>query len=225
MSNLKTFFDSFKEFIWDIIGYLLPGSFLLILLSSCINQEYQFSTPLINEKTNLFGFVFMIVSYVLGHLIYGFGLLKEKVLGKYSYIKRIEKGITKRQAFNIAKELLKNALVAKGVSNDLDAASPRDIRNLAMSFIPEADQKIYTFTFRSELSNHSANICLMVGFIGLMFSIFEKIYIPLFVVDLPHNILYCVLVISYFLLIQTRNRFYAITIGLPFSIYSAKALQ
>lgn len=224
MGSIKTFFDSFKEFIWDIIGYMLPGSFLLILLSACVKPNYQFTTPLNNDKNDMFAFVFIVLSYLLGHLIYGFGLIKERLLGKLSYTKRIEKDLDTKETFKISKELLMKVLTSKGITNNLSNASARDVRNLAMSFAPEADQKIYTFIFRSEVSNHTANICLVIGILGLIFSVLN-FFIDLFIVDKLHIILYVLLILGYFMLCSTRNRFYAIALGLPFSIYSAKALQ
>lgn len=231
MESVKGFFDSFKEFIWDIIGYLLPGSFVLILLSICINQEY-FATPSLGNNANdLYLFIFIVISYLLGHVTYGFGWFKDEIfnkvkfLNKYSYAKNIETSVSKRKAFILSKELITKALHDKGVSDDLNNISVRDLRNIAMSFIPESDQKIYTFTFRSELSNQIGNISIVVGIIGLFFSIFKPTTLLIFKIDTTHIIIYVCLIICYFFLRQTRNRFYAIALGLPFSIYTANAIK
>src|SRR5574337_338924 len=121
MENVKSFFDSFKEFIWDIIGYLVPGSYVLILLSVCINGEF-FVSPSFGTKTNdFFPFVFLVISYLIGHVVYGFGCLKEKWMGKKSYIKNIEENVSKRQAFEYSKELLAQALSAKNLTSKLSA--------------------------------------------------------------------------------------------------------
>jgi hypothetical protein len=228
MEAIKSFFDSFKEFIWDIIGYLLPGSFLLILLSSCVDNQYFINSSISALNRNYNAYIFIIISYLLGYVTYGFGWLKERILGKYSYVKKIEAKISKREAFSLAKDLIAKALTSKGVSNDLHkpSVSVRDIRSIAMSFIPEHDQKIYTFTFRSELSNQIANISIVVGFIGLV-SRFSQHKIPcnVFHTGPKYIILYVSLFIIYFLLRETRNRFYAIAIGLPFSIYTAKMIK
>ena len=82
MENVKSFFDSFKEFIWDIIGYLLPGSYVLILLSVCLNKEYFISPSLGTFTKDFYPFIFLVISYLLGHVVYGIGCFKEKRLGK-----------------------------------------------------------------------------------------------------------------------------------------------
>jgi len=225
MESVKGFFDSFKEFIWDIIGYLLPGSYILILLSVCINQEF-FVAPSLGTSTNdFYPFIFLIVSYLLGHVVYGFGWAKEELLGKYSYVKKIEANVSTRIAFLLSKKLISKALLTKGITDDLSTASLRDVRSIAMSYIPEHDQKIYTFTFRSDLSNQTGNISIVVGISGLVFSFFKSIPLDLFKTDTSHVIMYVCLIICYFFLRKTRNRFYAISIGLPFSIYTANATK
>jgi hypothetical protein len=231
MEAVKGFFDSFKEFIWDIIGYLLPGSFVLILLSACVNQFYFVTPSLGNNSSDFYPFIFIVISYLLGHVTYGFGWFKDEIfnrskfLSKYSYVKIIEASVAKRKAFSLSKELITKALQAKGVTEDLSNTSVRDLRNIAMSFIPESDQKIYTFTFRSELSNQIGNISLVVGILGLFFSIFKAIPFHIFKTGTNHIIIYVCLIICYFFLRQTRNRFYAIALGLPFSIYTANAIK
>lgn len=225
MDSIKNFFDSFKEFIWDIIGYMLPGSYFLILLSIIVKEDY-FVHPKIGTKTDdFYPFIFIIISYLLGYAIYGIGLLKESVLGKYSYVYQIEEKVKKRKAFSLSKELLSKSLKTNDIIDDLSNTSLRDIRSIAMSYIPEHDQKIYTFTFRSDLSNQIGNISIILGFIALTFSIFKPFSLDIFNTTKAYYIIYLGLIVSYFLFRQTRNKFYAITLGLPFSIYIAKATK
>lgn len=231
METVKGFFDSFKEFIWDIIGYLLPGSFLLILLSVCINQEYFVKPSIGNSTIDFYPFVIIILSYLLGYVTYGVGCFKDEIFSKfkffnkYSYIKNIEASVAKRKAFTLSKELIIKALQTKGITDDLRNASFRDLRSLAMGFIPESDEKIYTFIFRAELSGQTGIISILVGIIGLIFSIFKSIPLHLFKTGTTHIIIYVCLIICYFFFRQTRNRFYAIAMGLPFSIYTSKAIK
>lgn len=225
MENIKSFFDSFKEFVWDIIGYLLPGSYLLILLSIIIKKDY-FVYPTIGTKSNdFYPFIFIVISYLLGYSIYGLGVMKENILGKYSYIKKIERNVENRKAFSLSKELLSKSLQTKGITDDLSDTSLRDIRSIVMSFVPEHDQKIYTFTFRADLSNQIGNVSMMLGVLALIFSILKPFSLDIFNTAISHYVIYVCLIISYFLLRETRNKFYAISLGLPFSIYTAKATQ
>lgn len=223
MENIKSFFDSFKEFVWDIIGYLLPGSYLLILLSIIIKKDY-FVYPAIGTKSDdFYPFIFIALSYLLGYSIYGLGVMKENILGKYSYIKKIEKKVKDRKAYSLSKELLSKHLQTKGVTDDLNSSSLRDIRSIIMSFVPEHDQKIYTFTFRADLSNQIGNTSLLIGVLALFFSAFTPCSLNPFNAEKTHYIIYFCLILNYFLLRETRNKFYAISLGLPFSIYTAKA--
>lgn len=225
MDNLKGFFDSFKEFIWDIIGYLLPGSYILILLSVCVNEEYFITPSLGPENNDFLPFIFIVISYLLGHVAYGFGWLKEELLGKYSYVKQIESKIANRMAFALSKKIILASLQVKGITEDFSSSTVRDIRSIAMSFIPEQDQKIYTFTFRSDLSNQTANISIIIGILGMLFSIISSFPYRIFKTDPAHIVVYLCLIVCYLFLRQTRNRFYAISIGLPFSIYTANAIK
>jgi hypothetical protein len=225
METVKGFFDSFKEFIWDIIGYLLPGCFVLILFYGTVNDKYLFQPDLKIMEDKYFFFVLIILAYLIGYVVYGLGCIKERLFGKFSYTKKIERNISERQAFQYSKEILSKELEKKQLNDKLSTGSVRDIRNLVMSFIPESDQKIYTFTFRSDLANHTGNISLVFGFLGLVFSSFPGLKSLYFKNDSGHIILYVILILSYFLLRETRNRFYHVSIGLPFSIYTSNSLK
>ncbi len=103
MVSARSFFDSFKEFIWDIIGYLLPGSYVLILLSICVNQEY-FVSPSLGAGTNGFLlYIFIVVAYLLGYVAYGFGLFKEELMGNYSYKKKLKRTLLLKRYLNFQK--------------------------------------------------------------------------------------------------------------------------
>ena len=88
MDSVKSFFDSFKEFIWDILGYLLPGSLFLIILSAIVKQQYYFSSSLITKESGMYAAVFVIVSYSIGYCVYGLGLIKELVRGNGLTLKK-----------------------------------------------------------------------------------------------------------------------------------------
>ena len=94
-----------------------------------------------------------------------------------------------------------------------------------MSYVPEADQKIYTFMFRSELGNHIgfvffsfglwlllSNICLdsINSTILIKESLLGLIQVPILII-----------IISYFFHV-TRKRFIIIAYKIPFSIFIAK---
>lgn len=226
MDSIKNFFDSFKEFIWDIVGYLLPGSYLLILLSICANDRLFLSVKLSSLGNDFNSLIFVIASYLLGYVVYGFSFFKEKKLGDSSYMKIIESSISNKNSVVWSKKILKKKFKKKKIREDFSSASIRELRNIVMSFIPESDQKIYTFTFRSDISNNTANISLVLGLLGIISSLIYLLFdFKFFNVSLAYITLYICLIISYFLLKEIRDRFYAISMSVPFSIFTAKELN
>ena len=225
METSKLFFDSFKEFVWDIIGYLLPGSLVLVLLFLGLCEELYISSNSEAEISGIRSYVFFLIAYLLGYVAYGLGLLKEKFLGKCSYKVKIEKEIKKLESFKISRKLVEKSIKEKGVEQKIEDIEVRPLRNIVMSFIPDQDQKIYTFTFRSDLSNQTANISLLYGTIGLGSLLLNCFDVCFFQTQTPHLILYGCLIACYFLLRKTRNRFYQIAMSVPFSMYLAKAIK
>lgn len=225
MVSIRDFFDSFKEFVWDIIGFLLPGSYLVILVSFCVEEKYHryFSASYLSG--DFVAFPGLIISYVLGYIVYGFGLTIDKLLGQRSYTKRIESRIEKRSDFNSSIEIIKKLKAKKGMVSDSQVISVRIARSLVMSFIPDQDQKIYTFMSRSELSKHTANVSMIVGTVGLVYSICPSMPFKLLRTGELYLLTYILLVLSSLLLTKTRNRFYEIAMGIPFSIFLAYKLK
>ncbi|CAM3715151.1 hypothetical protein MUGA111182_04830 [Mucilaginibacter galii] len=225
MEGVKSFFESFKEFVWDIIGYFIPGLYLLLILSVCINPKYFYHSNLISSTTNEMSPVVCFLAYILGYIIYGYSELKERKMGKRSYLKLKENEAKVRKTYINALDILKNKPLPPGMTA-IDFDSLREVRNIMMSLSPEADQKIYTFMFRSELSRHIGNVSITIGCFGLLHSIAKHCFVQLdFFKSGSHFwILYLALIGSYFLLRETRNRFYAIALSLPFSIYLSKQL-
>ncbi len=227
MEQIKSFFDSFKEFIWDVIGYLLPGTYLIILLQYCISKDFLIEFNLSKQAADFYPYFFLTIAYILGHIVYGFGWFKEGILGKLSYTKKIEKKVSGKKAYLLAKKLITKNLTEKELNEDFETATVRDIRSIIMSYNPENDQKVYSFTFRSELANQTGNISLVIGTLGFFVCILNYfgIKLQLFQCDTTHVWIYICLVVSYLFLRQTRNRFYAISMGLPFSIYTASEIK
>ena len=195
---MRDFFDSIKEFIWDIIGYFLPGSYALILLSACIDNSYFIEHAIETNSKDQNFLIFLIISYIIGYVVYGLGELKESIMSDKSYKKVIEEQVKKRKAFELSKEFISLDLKEKGSSQDINSATVGDIRNIAMSFIPEQDQKIYTFQFRSDLCNNIGNISFLIGLFGL-FAFFISLFssIVVFRLEVQNITLYVFLIIYY----------------------------
>lgn len=223
--DLKGFVDATKEFIWDIIGYLIPGFLLIILLSIFSNQSYFFPIPIINFEKEFLSFTMIIVAYALGHLIYGITLSIDQILDKYLYKiskKAIEDDIEKSVPFKISQDLVENDLKTKGSNRDITQLSTRDLRNYVMSYFPENDRKVYTFMFRSELSNHIMSMNLILCILGLIswgIASMGKEFI--FKSDFEYIIIYLLLLISLFPLHKTKTRFYGIAMRIPFQMFNS----
>jgi hypothetical protein len=222
--DVKNFFDSFKDFFWDLIGYFLPGLYLLLLLSVCILPERFYYSEISNSKPDLFVFVFVILSYILGYLVYGVGVLKDDILGKYSSKERIERETQDNAEFKLSKELIKKYFEEKNLTTKIDDnIKTRHLRNLVMPFVPEVDNKTYTFMFRSDLCKHVGNVSLIIGILGLVNELINWFFgtVAVFRINTNMIVLYIVLVLSYFIFRATKNYFYSIAIKIPFTAFIA----
>jgi len=226
MEGIKSFFESFKEFIWDILGYILPGAYCLILMSLSVNSNYWLNIGSVFES-HYYPYVIVIISYLLGYAVYGLNIfIQNKVFGEKSYTKKIENKIEKRISYQITMSILQKKFQKKGIDFDSNNATLRDLRSIAMGFFPEQDQKVYTFTFRAEIANHAGIISFLFGVLGLLSAIINWITpFDFVIIDSTHIALYIILVISYFLFSSMRNRCYDISLGLPFSLLSTSEIN
>lgn len=224
--DVKNVFDSFKDFFWDIIGYFLPGLYLIILLSCCILSERFYYSEILKSYPDLYIFVLVSLSYILGYLVYGIGLIKDKILGKYSSTRKIEEKTKKKIEFILSKELFKKHLSDNNISTSIpEDIKTRDLRNLVMPFVSKVDNKTYTFMFRSDMCKHLGNVSLIIGILGFLSEIYSSIkWLPLlFETSSKFVFLYSILILSYFVFRETRNYFYSIALKIPFSEFSSTA--
>lgn len=219
MESIKSFFESFKEFIWDIVGYILPGAYCLILLSISVHSDYWLNVDSIFSN-KYYPYVIVIISYLLGYAIYGLNIIiQNKIFGEKSHTKTIENKINKRISYQTTKSILQKKFQEKGIDSDLENASLRDLRSIVMGFFPEQDQKTYTFAFRADIANHAGTISLFFGILGLLSSIINYISpFNVMIVDTIHIMLYIILVFSYFPFSSMRDHFYEFSQNLPFSL-------
>lgn len=227
MESIKSFFESFKEFIWDIVGYILPGSYCIILMSLSVNSDYWLNVDYV-FNSQCFPYVIVIISYLLGYVVYGLNIkiykTREVKIFKRkfkitSYIDTIEDKTKIRIAYKATKSILQKKIQEKGIDFDPEKASLRDLRSIAMGFFPEQDQKVYTFAFRADIANHAGTISLFFGVLGLLSAIINCITpFNIIIVDSIHIVLYVMLAISYFPFSSMRDRFYAISLNLPLSL-------
>lgn len=219
--------EALKEFFFDIIGYFIPG-FLIILLSKLL-ISINF-----NLENNVY--VTIILSYLLGYVLFSITLIKDKWVDKISewsedsnckLCELIKKQIISK--YKIEKKLLTDdtyIIASKYIKEETSKDSNvlksfNSFRSYAMSVAPLSDKKVYTFMFRAELFNQIHTISILGFFVVLIKSLSflwtNKCFIETFEWQLI--LLFFVLIIT---LRKGWQRFYGISMRIPFSIYLAK---
>lgn len=203
--------SSIKEFFFDIVGYLIPGFIILTL----INLVYGIYLPF--EIDSL---VALILSYILGYIVYSISLFKAIFIKNWPKIflatsrEEIEKKLLSLDTVVLAKEYI-NSKVNK---NEKKLENFRSLRNVAMSKSPDSDKKIYTFMFRAELFDqlHTISILSLITSIVLLILSFWGIHSQYELFD------YLMIGIFILLIMTLRKgwqRFFEIAMSLPFSLY------
>jgi len=195
--------SSLKEFVWDIIGYLIPGFLLIITLNFFLIADIGVENSFILDWEILNpSYIIIVLAYVLGFVVYALTIFKIyvqdiiidrlknrwicKYLEKY-HSKFWEKNFQTSDTFQAAKE----KLIAEGISNASNMKI-NEIRNIFMSRNPEMDQKVYTFMFRSSVFDHTSTIMMLVvllsilgyfmSFFDIYFMKYEKLHIILYLI-------------------------------------------
>ena len=221
------FISSIKEFFFDIVGYLIPGFLILLLFKFFISINF-------NLENNIY--ITVVLSYLLGYIIFSLTLIKDKWIDKFSQWSenstkgkwkflhdqiiskyKVDKSLLKDDTFNIASTFIKEETTI----NTFELKSFNSYRSYAMSVAPLSDKKVYTFMFRAELFNQTHTISLLVFCVVLIKS-FSFIW-----TNYSYNETFeWWFILLFFILILTLRkgwqRFYSISMRIPFSIYLAK---
>lgn len=223
--DLSKLMEGLKEFFLEILGFLLPGITLIFLLGFFINPDFS---RIFDKAWNASHWLLL----TFGYIIYGVALLRDnlwrkllKIVKKKIGVDKIRAGIEKSGEFEISKIILKKLLEDDAeAQNKIDSLSFHSMRGMAMSYIPEADKKIYTFMFRAELCNHLNIVVVSIGMAGLINGIIFHLglKIDFFYAHFKFIIGYLLLVVTGYFLNLTRNRFLAIAYKIPFPIFIAK---
>ncbi len=70
---------SVKEFIWDIIGYLIPGFLLIIVFNLIIEPKLSIENNFFFDWKLFQSYLIVVVSYAFGYIIYSLTIFKIKV--------------------------------------------------------------------------------------------------------------------------------------------------
>jgi hypothetical protein len=220
MDNYKNFIDSVKDLSFDLLGFMIPGAIAQIYLLFSIDEKII--QPLRNSTIDesLYAFSFFMTSYILGYIAMGLSLIKLKIC---NYQIKIENAIANSSLF---KDSIEKYKIISNESFDVSKYTTRELRTRIMSFIPEADIKIYTFRYRSDLCEHILTILFSLAVLLLFLSLLATfcdiqvarsgcIFICFHII-----VLLCCWILTY-----VRNRFYDISMRVSFSIFLAKKIK
>ncbi|MBK7633058.1 MAG: hypothetical protein IPJ13_01375 [Saprospiraceae bacterium] len=217
--KLESFISVLKEFFLEILGFLIPGYLFLLILFGYGTINYDFLPDLIlflKDRPE----ASLLMAYVIGYVFYPVhkigDMFRDWLASKYPNFDNITESPIS-ESIEESKELIlvKNKLT-KIIEEDFSNSGYREIRNLAMSYIPEESPKIYTFMFRAELCK---NISSVIFWTIMPLVLFHCILVGcgwyLFII--PFIILTC------YLLHLTRYRFLSIAYRIPLSMFIAKS--
>lgn len=226
---------SLKEFVWDIIGYLIPGFLFLLILNFILLPSISIENSFLVDW-NLFNPVYIIIvlSYAVGFIIYSLTIFK--VLLQDIFWKRLlklklfnprpnwEKAIKCKISNNWEEEFkasstfnaAKDFLASNGISN-VSNMKVNEVRNILMSRNPEMDQKVYTFMFRSSVFDHIETILLLVSFLALIQFIISRFGFHFMKMEIQFVFIYIVFFLISGLLGNSKRVFFSISKRIPFS--------
>ncbi len=230
------FVSALKEFFLDFLGYFSPGFITMLLLTIIMSNESKIQIPSILNGDNG-PIIFVFISYVLGYVIFSVSeifinyfirfcnfFLSVKINNREA----IKDSIRKDESIDLVKNKLKVIWKTEGlldieIDNYLEKLDGFKLRNLSMSFTPESDAKIYTFTFRSDLSRHLAFIFFNIGILGIIFWMIN-LFRPFlfFKTEGVYVLLYLLMIIAPYYLSKSFSLFLSISYRIPFSIFLAK---
>lgn len=233
--------SSLKEFIWDIIGYLIPGFFLVLIFNFCTVPDLNLGSDVLVSWQLFMPFLLIVLSYILGFAVYSLTIFKirnqdlliqflqqqlgVKLKGKGSK-KYFEKYISSKHSRYWQDGFLKSSTVTSAKSllkeegyQNVDNMKINEMRNILMSRNPEMDEKVYTFMFRSSVFDHISTILLLVCFTALIqiLLIFTGIGVRIIKLEISYLIIYLLFILLVPLLGNSKRIFYSISQRIPFS--------
>lgn len=234
---------SVKEFIWDIIGYLIPGFLLIIVFNLIIEPTLSIHNNFFFDWKLFQGYLMVVVSYILGYVIYSLTIFKIKfqnffidILSKVTaylsntFLKFLVNNKLAEYFINDIKSKHSNYWKLKFINSstyksakdflkanslsEVDNMEFNEVRNILMSRNPEMDQKVYTFMFRSSLFDHISTISILICIL-----VSTQLFIDLKFIktDLIFKVFYCLLIPIIPLLGNSKRIFYSIAQRLPIS--------
>ncbi|MBQ0733945.1 hypothetical protein [Aquimarina celericrescens] len=218
-----------KEFIWDVVGYLIPGFLLILVFNLVFSPSVGIKNEFLIEWTQFNDYLIIVLSYILGYVVYSLTILKVRTQDKIlnNLIRRFPKH--KNTILNYKsdgwEEKFKNSATFHNAVSFLkengykkaDEMKINEIRNILMSRNPSMDQKVYTFMFRSSLFDHISTILLIVLFLVIIQFIFSFWNIYFLKTTPQFKIIYVVFLLLIPQLGRCKRIFFPIAKRIPFS--------
>ena len=219
---------SLKEFVWDIIGYLIPGFLLIITLNFFIIPDFNVENNyLIDWEILNPTYVIIVLAYVFGFIVYGLTHFKIYIqdslitsLENFKIHKKIKKYHSKfweddfktSAAFQAAKDKLASIPISNTQNMRIN-----EVRNIFMSRNPEMDQKVYTFMFRASVFDHTSTLMLLVVLLAIISFILHFFGKGFMKSDTIYLILYFCFMFLCVRLGNAKRMFYSISQRIPMS--------
>lgn len=227
--------QSLKEFIWDIIGYLIPGLFLIILLNFLISTENTVENIFLIDWSVFQNSLIIILGYIFGYLIYSLTrykiFIQDKLIERLIKVVKIESNTRKivkiynrflhKRHSGLWMEDFKKSELYKAVMEkyrneipNIDLMEVNEVRNILMTKNDKQSQLIYTFMFRSSMFDHISTIFIMILMIFSLQSIFN---FNLIKTGTTFYFIYATMLLLIPLLGNSKRFFFPKAIRVPFS--------
>jgi len=227
--------QSLKEFIWDIIGYLVPGAFLLILINFLVSTENLVENKFLFDWNVFQNSLIILLAYVFGYIIYSITSYKiyiqdkliEFILNHFkiepqsgSFVKYINHFAGKRHSNLWTHEFKKSELYKAVISKlkneipNIELMKVNEVRNILMTKNDKQSQVIYTFMFRSSIFDHISTTFIIVLF---LLGIQEIFSLNILKTGVPYSYVYFAMILVIPLLGNSKRFFFPKAIRVPFS--------
>lgn len=227
--------QSLKKLIWDIIGYLVPGLFLIILLNLFVAEKNLVKQPFLFDWNIFQNYLIILLGYIFGYLVYSLTkykiylqdiiikyliLISEYFTKKYNIFNYCTKFLKKRHS-SFWMDDFKKSQTYKAVLlkyNDeipnIESMEINEVRNILMTKNDRQAQLIYTFMFRSSMFDHISTLFLLILILLSGQYIFN---LEILKTGIPYNYLYTAMLGLIPLLGNCKRFFYPKAIRIPFS--------
>ena len=212
-----------KEFIWDVVGYLIPGLTLIIVLNLILEPSIGIENDFLIDWVKFEEFLLLLVGYILGYVVYSITIFKINIQDVvFSKGQRFSKYLSFgwEASFRQTSTFEEASLFLKAIGYDatrVDNMKINEIRNVLMSRNPEMDQKVYTFMFRSSLFDHLSTILMLVVLLVVIQFGFSFAGIYFLKISMQFKVLYLIFLILIPLLGNCKRIFFPIAKRIPFS--------